>query len=106
MSDYEYYGNLTNEELLGLVDEHYYSIGATGAQALETLRDDFRIWESHHGVPQARMEIVLGWFEQSLTERNLLDVMAGVNPERKFDRKPRATRIARIVRIVRRARGG
>lgn len=77
MSDYNYYNNLTDKELFDLVDEHYYSIGATGAQALETLRSDIPDWETKHGVPQARMEIVLGWFEAYLIENGYMDKVCG-----------------------------
>lgn len=101
MSDYEYYNNLTDTELLDLVDEHYYSIGATGAQALETLRSDIPDWESKHGVPQARMEIILGWFENSLIERGVLDVVAGVVSGKPFTRKIYPSRTARIIRQIR-----
>jgi|LakMenEpi03Aug12_release.lakeMendotaPanAssembly.Ray.scaffolds.fasta_scaffold94094_8 hypothetical protein len=100
MTDYIYYNNLTDTQLLDLIDEHYYSIGATGAQALEALREDIPAWETKHGVPQARMEIVLGWFENSLIERGLLDVVAGLIVGKPMTRKMKVGRFARMIRKV------
>lgn len=100
MSDYEYYNNLTDQQLLDLVDEHYYSIGATGAQAVETLLSDIPDWETKHGVPQARMTIILGQFENCLIERGVFNVVAGAVSGKPIRRKM-PSRTARIARTFR-----
>lgn len=101
MSDYIYYNNFTDTELLELVEEHYYSIGATGAQAMATLLQDVSegMWEQH-GVPVERMKRVIVMFSKSLTDRNAWSVMAGVVSDE--ERKKRVTRIARKIKRVRR----
>ena len=76
-----YLNNLTDQELLQLVDENYYSIGVTGAEALTALVNDTAdgVWEKMHGVPAERMKRVIVLFIDLLTERNDWNAEAGVN---------------------------
>jgi hypothetical protein len=101
MSDYIYYNNLNDTELLDLVDEHYYSIGATGTQAMETLLADISegVWE-RHGVPEKRMHSIAVMFTKALNERNAWSVMAGVISD--GERKKRVGRITRKIKMMRR----
>lgn len=101
MSDYEYYNNLTDQELLDLVEEHYYSIGATGTQAMETLVNDISegAWE-RHGVPVERMKRVTVMLTKSFNERQVWGVMAGVISD--GERKKRASRLMQKIKMVRR----
>ena len=101
MSDYIYYNNLNDTELLDLVEEHYYSIGATGTQAMNTLLSDISegVWE-RHGVAEKRMHSIAVMFTKSLNERNAWEVMAGVISAE--ERKKRVTRIARKIKMIKR----
>jgi hypothetical protein len=101
MSDYIYYNNLNDTELLDLVEEHYYSIGATGTQAMNTLLADISegFWE-RHGVAEKRMHSIAVMFTKSLNERNAWEVMAGVVSAE--ERKKRVTRIARKIKKIKR----
>lgn len=78
MSDYTYYNNLNDQELLELVYENYYSIGATGIQAMETLLTDIidGMWVLH-GVPDSRMNRIAVLFTKELNSRNVWNVVAG-----------------------------
>lgn len=77
MSDYINYNDLTDEDILAVINEHYYSIGVTGAEAIENLRDDIPSWVANHGVPQERMEKLLTMFEGYLTAMGWLNKTAG-----------------------------
>lgn len=102
MSDYNYMNNLTDSELLEVVDEHYYSIGVTGAEAVSGLVNDIAegLWENLHGVPTARMKRVLIDFIALLMERNAWNVVAGVISD--GERKKRVTRIGRLIKARKR----
>lgn len=95
MSDYEYYNNLTDQELLSVIDENYYSIGATGAEAMANLLQDVSegAWE-RHGVPTERMKRIITMFTVSLSERSAWSVVAGTDA----DRKRRVSRLGRLIR--------
>jgi hypothetical protein len=99
MSEYEYYNNLTDQELLSVIDENYYSIGATGAEAMTTLLQDVSegAWE-RHGVPTERMKRIIMMFFALLTENNSWGVVAGIDA----DRKRRVTRLGRLIRAKKR----
>jgi hypothetical protein len=99
MSDYIYYNNLNDTELLDLVEEHYYSIGATGTQAMNTLMSDIQegFWQ-RHGVSEKRMHDIAVLFTKSLNERNAWSVMAGVVTETDRKRKQGVSRLSRLMR--------
>jgi hypothetical protein len=99
MSDYEYYNNLTDQQLLDLVSENYYSIGATGLQAMEGLLADISAgdWSQKHGVPDSRMKRIAVLFTEELNERGVWNTVAGVM---EGGRKRKASLIRRQVRKV------
>jgi hypothetical protein len=103
MSDYIYYNNLNDTELLDLVEEHYYSIGATGAQAMETLLSDISegFWE-RHGVPEKRIHSIAVMFTKSLNERNAWSAMAGVVTDTDRKRKQGVSRLGSLIRAKKR----
>lgn len=103
MSDYIYYNNLTDQELLDLVDEHYYSIGATGTEAINTLMSDIQegMWV-RHGVPERRMHNIAVMFTKSLNERNAWSVVAGQVTEADRKRKQGVSRLGRLMRAKKR----
>jgi len=95
MSDYEYYNNLTDQELLSVIDENYYSLGVTGAEAMTNLLQDIGegAWELH-GVPTERMKRIVMMFFSLITENNAWNVMVGADAHR-------TKRVKRLVRLVR-----
>jgi hypothetical protein len=101
MSDYIYYNNLNDTELLDLVEEHYYSIGATGTEAMNAFLEDVvnGMWE-RHGVPEKRMHAIGVLFTNSLNERNAWSVMAGIVTD--ADRKKRVSRLGGLIRAKKR----
>ena len=101
MSDYIYYNNLNDTELLDLVEEHYYSIGATGAEAINTLMADIQegFWQ-RHGVSEKRMHTISVLFTKTLNERNAWSVVAGTITD--ADRKKRVSRLGGLIRAKKR----
>lgn len=93
--------NLTDSELLEIIHEHYYSIGATGSEAVSSLVNDIadKVWEETHGVPTSRMKQLVVEFTLSLIESESWNVMAGVS-NKPFNRKAQVGRMTRIIRKV------
>jgi hypothetical protein len=104
MSDYEYYNNLTDQELLDLVSEHYYSIGVTGVQAMEGLFADIVAgdWSQKHGVPDSRMKRIAVLFTDELNERGAWHTVAGQVTKADRKRKQGVSRLGRLMRTKKR----
>jgi hypothetical protein len=102
MSDYEYYNNLNDQELLDLVSEHYYSIGATGIQAMEGLLTDIIAgdWSQKHGVPDSRMNRIAVLFTKELNDRGVWNTIAGVVSD--SERKRRVSRLGGLIKAKKR----
>lgn len=69
--------DLTNEELVELFDENYYTLDATGGEAIlnilyETLDGDFL----QHGLTNERMMTVLFALAKQIHSKKLWDVVA------------------------------
>lgn len=101
MSDYEYYNNLSDQELLDLVSENYYSIGATGIQAMEALLTDIISgdWAQKHGVPSSRMNRIAVLFTKELNDRGVWNTIAGLS---EGERKKRTSRLGGLIRARKR----
>ena len=96
---YTYYNNLTDAELLEIIDENYYGIGATGVDALENLLADIGegVWE-RHGVPVSRMNRITVMLVKSFNDRQVWNVVAGLvtDAQRKqMTRRPRRSILMR-----------
>lgn len=53
--------DLTNEELVDLLDEHYFTLATTGSEALDGILWDITqgVFSEYHGLTDERMMLVL-----------------------------------------------
>ena len=70
----------TDEEVLEILHEQYYTLISTGEDAILALVDDIvnDRFSEHHGMSDERMGIVLVKFARSLADRMLTPAMESV----------------------------
>jgi hypothetical protein len=80
LSDYETdnFSSFTDDEILEIIDENYYTLNATGLDALDSLLDDFNsgAWREVHKIDDERMAQVMTIFLMRLIDDSKLNVPA------------------------------
>ena len=80
LSDYETddFSSFTDDEILEIIDENYYTLNATGLEALDSLLDDFNsgAWREIHKIDDERMAQVMTTFLNVLVADGKLNVPA------------------------------
>ena len=61
------FSTFTNKEILDLIDEHYFTLATTGAEAVTALNDEVKegLWEQHN-LPAERMTAIVAEFTEMM----------------------------------------
>jgi hypothetical protein len=80
MLDYETddFSSFSDEEILEIIDEHYYTLATTGVDALGNLCDDINagVWLSVHGIEEDRIGRIGAQWTQNLLSKGQMNVTA------------------------------